>query len=167
AEAVSHTVSVYLRSQRATYRDLIYTQLLLGTECARLAAGNPDQEARLALRDFSRERVRDRPQLSAADFVQHTVDFQRSVARLAGSPALHLFVDVLMDLSQGSEMIQLIYTDPERQLQTLSRHESIAEAIASGHPRLAAQRMRAHLETTLDQVDQTTRSERLSPLHSS
>jgi DNA-binding FadR family transcriptional regulator len=165
AEAVSHTVSVYLRSQGATYRDLISTQLLLGTECARLAAENPSQEARQALRDFYKERVKDLARLSAADFVRHTVDFQRSVAELTGSPALRLFVDVLMDLSQGSEMIQRIYTDPERQRQTLSRHESVADAIAAGQARLAAQRMRKHLETTLNQVDETTRSERLSPLH--
>jgi GntR family transcriptional regulator, transcriptional repressor for pyruvate dehydrogenase complex len=166
AEAVSHTASVYLRSQGATYRDLISTQLLLGTECARLAAENPNLEARLALRDFYKERVRDREHLSAADFVLHTVNFQRRVAELADSPALRLFVDVLMDLSQGSEMIQRIYTDPERQLQTLSRHEGVADAIAAGHSRLAAQRMRKHLEITLNQVDETTRSERLSPLQS-
>ena len=108
AEAVSHPASVYLRSQGATYADLISTELLLGVECARRAALNPDRAAREALRDFYRERVQDREHLSSADFFTHTVEFQRRVAALSGSPALNLFVDVLMDLSHGSETIRRI-----------------------------------------------------------
>jgi GntR family transcriptional regulator, transcriptional repressor for pyruvate dehydrogenase complex len=164
AEAVSHTASVYLRSQGATYRDLIGTQLLLGTECARLAALNPDREARDHLRDFYKERVRDRDHVSAQDFVHHTVDFQRRVADLAGSPALRLFVDVLMDLSQGSAPIQRIYGDHDKQIQTFKSHEAVADAIAEGKADLAADRMRKHLDRILNEVDEGTRSERLSPL---
>lgn len=164
AEAVSHTASVYLRSQGATYTNMISAQLILGVECARLAAENGDPEQRVALRDFYKERVRDREHLSAADFVQVTVEFQRRVAELAGSPALKLFVDVLMDLSQGSAPIQRIYTDHTRQVQTFTRHESVAQAIAAGDGKLAASRMRKHLETILNWVDDATRAERLSPL---
>jgi DNA-binding FadR family transcriptional regulator len=155
AEAVSHTASVYLRSEGATYKDLIGTQLVLGVECARLAAGNPDTTAREELRDFYKQRVRDRAHISTPDFLNVTVDFQRHVAQLAGSPALQLFVNVLMDLS-----------DPDRQRQTFNRHEAVAEAIARGDPKLAAERMRKHLETILNWVDEATRTERLSPLRS-
>jgi GntR family transcriptional regulator, transcriptional repressor for pyruvate dehydrogenase complex len=164
AEAVSHTASVYLRSQGATYTDMISAQLILGVESARLAAEHGDPEQRAALRDFYKERVRDREHLGAADFVQVTVDFQRRVAELAGSPALQLFVDVLMDLSEGSAAVQRTYTDQARQLQTFTRHEAIAQAIAAGDGRLAATRMRKHLETILEWVDDSTRTERLSPL---
>jgi GntR family transcriptional regulator, transcriptional repressor for pyruvate dehydrogenase complex len=164
AEAVSHIASVYLRSQGATYTNMISAQLILGVECARLAAENGDPEQRVALRDFYKERVRDREHLSAADFVQVTVEFQRRVAELAGSPALKLFVDVLMDLSRGSAPIQRIYTDHTRQIQTFTRHEAVAQAIAAGDGKLAASRMRKHLETILNWVDDATRAERLSPL---
>jgi GntR family transcriptional repressor for pyruvate dehydrogenase complex len=166
AEAVSHTSSVYLRSQGATYRDLIRSQLLLGTECARLAAGNPDQAARTALRDFYKERVRDRARISTADFVHVTVDFQKRVAQLSGSPPLALFVNVLMDLSEGSAPIARVYSDVDRQKLTFGRHEAIAEAISKGDARLSADRMRRHLESILEWVDEATRSERLSPLRS-
>src|SRR5262249_1316580 len=69
AEAVSHTASVYLRSQGATYKDMISAQTILGVECARLAAQNPNAEAREALRDFYKERVRDRAHISTQDFI--------------------------------------------------------------------------------------------------
>src|ERR1700682_4492824 len=52
AEAGSHTASVFLRSQGATYKDLISTTTILATECARLAAANPDRAARAALAHF-------------------------------------------------------------------------------------------------------------------
>jgi DNA-binding FadR family transcriptional regulator len=166
AEAVSHTASVYLRSEGATYKDLIGTQLVLGVECARLAAGNPDTTAREELRDFYKQRVRDRAHISTPDFLNVTVDFQRHVAQLAGSPALQLFVNVLMDLSVGSAPIARVYSDPDRQRQTFNRHEAVAEAIARGDPKLAAERMRKHLETILNWVDEATRTERLNPLRS-
>jgi GntR family transcriptional regulator, transcriptional repressor for pyruvate dehydrogenase complex len=164
AEAVSHTASVYLRSEGATYRDLIGTQLLLGTECARLAAQNPNRDERDALRDYYKERVSDFEHVSAAEFVRHSVEFQRRVAALASSPALRLFVDVLMDLSQSSAPIQRIYGDRARQMQTFKGHQAVADAIGDGKADLAADRMRRHLEVVLNQVDEATRSERLSPL---
>jgi DNA-binding FadR family transcriptional regulator len=163
-EAVSHTSSVYLRSQGATYRDLIRTQLLLGVEGARLAAGNPNRVARNELRLFYKERVKDRDRISTAEFVHVTVEFQKRVAELAGSPPLELFVHVLMDLSEGSAPIARVYSDHERQKLTFGRHEAIAEAIAKGDAKLAADRMRRHLESILAWVDESTRSERLSPL---
>jgi DNA-binding FadR family transcriptional regulator len=164
AEAVSHTTSVYLRSQGATYRDLISTQRILATECARLAARSPDREAREALRDYYKERVGEFDHLSPADFVRHTVEFQRRVAALSGAPALRLFVDVLQDLSEGSAPIWRIYADPQKQTQTFKGHQGVAEAIADGKPDLAATRMRSHLEIVLNQVDEATRSERLTSL---
>jgi DNA-binding FadR family transcriptional regulator len=164
AEAVSHTSSVYLRSQGATYRDLIRTQLLLGVEGARLAASSPDKAARNELRQFYKERVKDKARISTAEFVHVTVDFQRRVSQLAGSPPLQLFVNVLMDLSEGSAPIARVYSDPERQKLTFARHEGIAEAIAKGDPKLSADRMRRHLELILAWVDEATRNERLNPL---
>lgn len=162
-EAVSHTASVYLRSQGATYNDLISTQTILGVESARLAALNGSQSDRRALRDYYKERVRDREHLSAEEFIRVSVDFQRRVAELSGNPALQLFVNVLMDLSQGSAPVQRVYSDAVRQQQTFTRHEGIADAIASGDAKLAAERMRKHMEIILTWVAEP-RAERLSPL---
>lgn len=168
ADAVSHTASVYLRSQGATYRDLIGTQLLLATECARLAAANPDRQAREELQTYYEERLPavDVGKATTHDFIHASVDFQRRVADLAQSPALRLFVYVLMDLSEGSAPIARVYSDAERKRQTLTRHQSIAEAIARGDARLAASRMHKHMEIILNWVDAPTQSERLSPLRS-
>jgi DNA-binding FadR family transcriptional regulator len=102
----------------------------------------------------------------AQGFVHAAVDFQRRVADLARSPALRLFVDVLMDLSEGSAPIARVYADSRRQRQTVSRHLAVAEAIAGGDGALAAQRMHEHMEIILNWVDAPTRSERLSPLRS-
>jgi GntR family transcriptional regulator, transcriptional repressor for pyruvate dehydrogenase complex len=168
AEAVSHTASVFLRSQGATYKDLISTQMILATECARLAAGNPDRAARDALAHFYDNRApeNERPKMSAIDFVRATVDFQRRLADVAGSPALRLFVYVLMDLSEGSAPIARVYSDHERQRLTFTRHQEIADAVARGDAKLAAELMHKHLEIILNWVDASTRSERLSPLRS-
>lgn len=168
AEAVSHTASVYLRSQGATYQDLISTQLVLGTETARMASANPDREAREALLTFYEERLpeSERDRMTALEFIRATVDFQRRVADLAASPSLRLFVYVLMDLSEGSAPIARLYGDAERQRQTLSRHQAVAQAIARGDANLAAKRMHDHLEIILNWVDTPTRTERLSPLQS-
>jgi GntR family transcriptional repressor for pyruvate dehydrogenase complex len=168
AEAVSHTASVFLRSQGATYKDLISTQLILGTECARRAATNPDREAREALVTFYESRLpaKERAKVGTLEFIRATVDFQRRVADLADSPSLRLFVYVLMDLSEGSAPVAREYSDRDRQRQTLNRHEAVAEAIAKGDAKLAAERMRHHLEVILNWVDAPTRNERLSPLRS-
>src|SRR5262245_31908544 len=113
AEAVSHTASVFLRSQGATWWDLISTQLLLGTECARLAAQNADPAEREGLRGFYDERIprATRDDTPVAEFLRLSVDFQRRLAELAGSPSLLLFVNVLMDLSASSAPVARIYLD--------------------------------------------------------
>jgi DNA-binding FadR family transcriptional regulator len=167
-QAVSHAASVFLRSQGATYQDLISTQMILGSECARLAAGCPDAERREALRSYYDDQIPgpDRERMPTLEFLRLTVDFQRRVADLAGSPALRLFVYVLMDLSLGSAPIARIYEDPERRRQTFERHERVAAAIAGGKSKLAADRMRRHLEIILNWVDEATRTESLSPLRS-
>jgi DNA-binding FadR family transcriptional regulator len=166
AEAVSHSASVYLRSTGATYKDLISTQLILGTETARRAAMNPNRKAREALVTFYEGRLptKERGKSSSVEFIRATVDFQRHVADLAQSPALRVFVYVLMDLSEGSDPIARVYGDAERQRQTLSRHVSVAQAIAKGDADLAAKRMHDHLEIILNWVDAPTRNERLKPL---
>lgn len=166
AEAVSHTASVFLRSQGATYNELISTQMILGTECARLAAANPDPEQRESLRRLYEERVpaEQRVKLTAYEFVRLSTEFQRRLAELTGSPALRLFVYVLMDLSAGSATIARIYEDPDRRIQTFHRHEQISEAVAKGDGPTAAALMREHLEIILNWVDEHTRSERLMPL---
>jgi DNA-binding FadR family transcriptional regulator len=162
ATAVSHIASVYLRSHGATYRDLITTQKMLSVECARLAACNPDDDARKDLLRFYEDRIPDEAHVSTKDFMHHTIDWQREVAELAGSPALSLFVNVLMDLSEGSAPVARVYSNPDRQRQTLRRHNGIAQAIAAGDPALAAERMTQHLDIILS--DQTTSYERLTLL---
>src|SRR5437763_576191 len=81
---------------------------------------------------------------------------------LRHSPARGLFVYVLMDLAEGSAPVARVYSDPERQRQRFARHEQIADAVAKGDGKLAAELMRDHLEIILDWVDESTRSERLS-----
>jgi DNA-binding FadR family transcriptional regulator len=148
SEAVSQMAAVYLRARGAAREDLAATQILLGVECARLAAANGDSGRRAALRDHCTERARG----STADPVEAAADFQRRVAELAGSPVLQLLVDVLLDLSRGSEPLH-DHGAAERQARTLRRQVSIAQAVAAGNATLAGDRMREHLIAIHDRVD--------------
>jgi GntR family transcriptional repressor for pyruvate dehydrogenase complex len=148
-EGVTHTASVYLRAAGTSYGDLISTLALISTSCARMAAENPDAEARARLTTYYRDHLGDGDPTTMAgeQFVTIAGRFYVELAELAGSPTLKLFASVLIELARPAAG-RLLYT-PERIRETIERHGATAEAIKAGKPDLAAKRIKAHTEEVL------------------
>jgi DNA-binding FadR family transcriptional regulator len=160
AEGVTANAAVFLRSQRTTFGDLLNAEVVLGPACAQLAASNPSDDERRSLTTHYAEA--DGP-MGVRQFMQTATGFQREVARRSKSPVLYLFVSVLMDLAVQSGGVAHVYEDPDRRAETVRRHERIAEAIRDGDARLAASRMKSHLESIIATCSQRTLAQTLGP----
>jgi DNA-binding FadR family transcriptional regulator len=98
--------------------------------------------------------------------MQMATGFQREVARRSKTPVLYLYVSVLMDLALQSGGVSHVYEDAERRAETVRRHERIAEAIREGDAKLAASRMKSHLESIIASCSQRTLAQTLEPRNS-
>jgi DNA-binding FadR family transcriptional regulator len=160
AEGVTSAARVFLRSQGTTFGDVARVELILGIECARLAAQNPDAAAREALTHHYDE-VAETPSLQV--FRELSTEFQRRVALLSRSPVQYLFVSVLMDLAGQSGGVADAYISPERRSETVSHHLAVAKAISAGEAELAASLMETHLRSMIDLSGQQALSATLEP----
>ena len=153
-EAVSRIASVFLRSEKTSYEDLIGVELVIAPACARLASESPE-DMRLTVYNFYRDHLGDtRPaELPLPTFLVLSTDFQRALADAVCNPAMRLIVNVLMDLARPSSRISEIYTPVERREITIERHQSVADAVYNGKGELAAQRMATHLSDILTWAD--------------
>jgi GntR family transcriptional repressor for pyruvate dehydrogenase complex len=160
SEGVSANARVFLKSEHTTFRQLLQAELVLGPACATLAAANPNEEERHSLLHFWEESAAEGA-ASARRFMELAPEFQRRVAQLSGSPALFLFVGVLMDLATPSVGIAEVYADTDRRKLTIDKHGRIAEAIAEGNGQRAASRMRQHLESIMAWADDRSLDEHM------
>lgn len=162
-EGVAQTASVYLRAESTTYGDVIHTIHVLATQCARLAASNPDVDARRQLVTFYDERLPNGVQdsLPRTTFVALTGEFEVLLAKVSGSKTLMLFMSVLIDLAVPAAAH--IIGDVTNMRQTLENHRSVAQAVLRGDPDLAAERMAEHMQGLLELGDETTALQSLYP----
>jgi GntR family transcriptional repressor for pyruvate dehydrogenase complex len=154
-EGVAHMASIVLRAQGTTYRDLNQALRLLTTTCARLAAENPDAEKRKCLISYYDDRVTRVPlsQMEHQEVIDLIGGFFVEMAHLALSPPLSLFLSVLTELSRlPSSDVSL---DADRTAETVSRHISIAHAIADGDADRAERLLTEHFGLLLAWSDQT------------
>jgi GntR family transcriptional repressor for pyruvate dehydrogenase complex len=162
-EGVAHMVSIVLRAEGTTYKDLNHALSLLTTMCARLAAENPDAALRRRLVSYYDERTVDRPltRMSGQMVVELLSGFFVEMARLASSPTLSLFVNVLSELSRlpsGETSI-----DADRIGQMVQGHIAIAHAIADGDANRAERLLSQHFGHLLAWAVQTPQLESLYP----
>jgi GntR family transcriptional repressor for pyruvate dehydrogenase complex len=152
-DAVTHMATISLRSAGTTYGDLIRSLAFLSAEAARLAAANsnPTSRARVIhLVDLAGGWPKGRP-ASATEAQQRAAAFHELVAELAGSPALKVFIGVLIALS--APIARRIFENPEHAAEVARQHKKVAAAIAAGDAEAAARQMRAHLLKTLHWID--------------
>jgi GntR family transcriptional repressor for pyruvate dehydrogenase complex len=164
AQAVSQIAGVFLRSEKTTYEDLVSAEIVLGSACAEQAAA-ADASTRKGVRDFYATGLGDTP---AADvpldmFIALSVNFQRCLADAANSPALRLFVNVLMDLARPASSIAHIYEDTDRRHLTIKRHQAIANAVYARDGAKAGRLMERHLRDIIAWTDDATRGQPLRP----
>lgn len=162
-EGVAQTASVYLRAENTTYGDVIATIHVLATQCARLAASNPDADARREVATFYDERLSDgvEDSLPRTTFAALTGEFQVLLARVSGSKTLILFMSVLVDLAVPAAAHTI--GDVAHMRQMLENHRSVAEAVLRGDPDLAAERMAEHIQGLLELSNEATALQALYP----
>jgi GntR family transcriptional repressor for pyruvate dehydrogenase complex len=158
AQGVTQIAAVFLRSRNTAYEDLISAEIILAPACAKLAA-EADEPTRRAIRDFYAERLgHSAPADVPLDtFLAASGDFQRQIAGAANSPALRLFVNVLMDLARPASRVADIYANVHRRRITIERHQEVADAVYAQDAARASQLMERHLRDILAWTDSASR----------
>jgi GntR family transcriptional repressor for pyruvate dehydrogenase complex len=139
ASAVTRIAGFYLRSERTTFGDVWHTLALVGAEAAKMAAANPDVEARQALIKMVHEAEPDGSSGTAAShrFARLRADFLRNVVALVPSPALQLVVAILSETTRTNAAARW-FMDKDQQEFTYEYLEKVALAIARGYGEAAS-----------------------------
>jgi DNA-binding FadR family transcriptional regulator len=147
--AVVKAAAGLLRYRDVTPADLIETRVALETAAVRRVADNVTEEVVERLRDSLRHEA---TFTTESDATIH--DFHVVVAELSGDPSLHLFIDVLTQLTAAGFMGSVALFDKgaarrrshDHEIEDVhAAHEGIAEAIISGDAALAQYRNQKHL----------------------
>ncbi len=139
AAGVAHMASVFLRTRRASLADISATYTLITTQCARLAALNPDEAERRRLLTFVEQTAGG----SQRDHARARVQWGILLAELARSPTLQLFEDVLGSLSRYPTT-QPLLLDPDSIALACEQWRQIAEAVRDGDADTGAALSREH-----------------------
>lgn len=151
-DAMAHAAAVYLRYRKVNPPDLFETRKALEMAAVRGAAEHIDEVGIVKLRDVlahESELVGGEP-----DAIIH--DFHVVVAELTGNPALHLFINVLTQLTAARFLGATALLDKQasggvsmaREVEEAHRaHEAIADAVIAGDAPLAQHRMHRHLDS--------------------
>jgi DNA-binding FadR family transcriptional regulator len=149
-DAMAHAAAVYLRYWKVTPPDLFETRAALELAAVRSAAEHIDEAGIIKLRDA----LAHESEFAGGESDATIHDFHVVVAELTGNPALHLFINVLTQLSTARFLGVTAMFDKQaarsvsaaREVEEVHRvHEAIAEAIIAGDAALAQHRMLRHL----------------------
>ena len=149
-DAMAHAAAVYLRYRKVTPPDLFETRTALELAAVRSAAEHIDEAGIVKLR----EALAHESEFLGGESDATIHDFHVVVAELTGNPALHLFINVLTQLSAARFLGVTAMFDKQaarsesaaREVEEVHRaHEAIADAIIAGDTALAQHRMLRHL----------------------
>jgi DNA-binding FadR family transcriptional regulator len=156
-DAMAHAAAVYLRYRKVTPPDLFETRTALELAAVRHAAENIDEEGIVKLRAaLSHE-----SEFLGGESDATIHDFHVVVAGLTGNPALHLFINVLTQLSAARFLGVTAMFDKQaarsvsaaREVEEVHRvHQAIADAIIAGDAALAQHRMLRHLNALAEHL---------------
>lgn len=127
AEGVAHTATVFLRSRRTPFADIVRTHSLIVTEAARLAALNPDAKERARLVEF----VDTEASLDRRDHARARAEWGVLLSEIARSPTLQLFDQVLGAIAEYP-MKQPFRLEPHEIARTREHWRMVAEAVRDG-----------------------------------
>ncbi|WP_433190048.1 FadR/GntR family transcriptional regulator [Actinoallomurus sp. CA-150999] len=149
-DAMAHAAAVYLRYRKVNPPDLFEARTALELAAVRSAAENIDEAGIVKLRGA----LAHESEFLGGESDATIHDFHVVVAELSGNPALHLFVNVLTQLSAARFLGTTAMYDKQAARSVSSAkeveevhhaHEVIAEAIVAGDTSLAQHRMLKHL----------------------
>jgi DNA-binding FadR family transcriptional regulator len=146
-EAVARMASVYLRAEGTTVVDLARSWFVLLEQCARVAAENPDEEARHTLSDLVVElknRARAADEHPGSEIMH---DFALHLAEASGSATLRLFVRVLSRLIDSLPAeVRKVGRLPELHVDILAKLTEVSAAVARGDGDQAAATVHEHAD---------------------
>jgi GntR family transcriptional regulator, transcriptional repressor for pyruvate dehydrogenase complex len=146
---VGRTFSLYLSLRHATISELIETRIFIEPMVARLAATNPDPEARERLAR-ALEAEAEAPVLDSR-FVDAANDFHYVVGSMTGNNVFDLVATALKQLYTAKVVSAGIIS--QRVAPSIrDEHREIGQAILDGDPDLAEELMRKHMHYYLGRM---------------
>ncbi len=137
SEPVAQVASVYLRSRQTSIAELTVAVGALSAELARLAAADPDADARASLLAWVEDyQARDRAD-EQRWFLATALEFGGRLAALSGNRPLALFEDVLNELAMAPFGVK-IFAIRERIDTARAHHRRLAAAVRDGRQDAAA-----------------------------
>lgn len=149
-DAMAHAAAVYLRYRKVNPPDLFETRTALELAAVRSAAEHIDEDGIVKLRAALEHEA----EFLGGESDATIHDFHVVVAELTGNPALHLFINVLVQLSAArflgitamfdKQAVRSVSSSKEVE-EVHGAHAAIADAIIAGDASLAQHRMLRHL----------------------
>ena len=141
---LARTAALYFHLSAATYDDLMRTQFLLESTCARLAAMNPDREALMA--PWTEQSLPgDLP-----TFRDITTGFHGAVYQAAANPVLSLVTQAVTHIATQHVIMTM---DPvELRGPIIDEHAELAQVIAEGDADKAERMMGEHFQRQHDHL---------------
>jgi DNA-binding FadR family transcriptional regulator len=158
-DAMAHAAALYLRYRKVNAPDLFAARMALELAAVRRAAEHIDEAGIVKLR----EALEHESTFLGGESDATIHDFHIVVAELSGNPALHLFINVLTQLSAarflGTEALfdkrAVRSVSSSKQVEEVHRvHGAIAEAIIAGDAALAQHRTLRHLNALASAAEQ-------------
>lgn len=140
-ENIISPVSAMFQQDESLLKDLIAVRLLLETEMASLAAKHITPEKAMKIEEAI---ILMRKEVAKGEIgLRGDNSFHAALAEASGNSAMSLISDMCMELLSKTRLATLeLENQPE---QSLSEHIMIYEAVIAGDSRLAAKRMKEHL----------------------
>jgi DNA-binding FadR family transcriptional regulator len=138
--AVSHMAAIYLQTHGADVEQMLHSIDLIRADMVRLAAAAPAGPAREDLRQFLEEDEAAQPgDYSRRRFARAEREYSELLGALCGNNALHLFLQILLDLlGMLFPVDQMIEWTPDRLIASALARGRVIRAILDGDAELAA-----------------------------
>jgi GntR family transcriptional repressor for pyruvate dehydrogenase complex len=140
-EAVTESLTLYLRGQRLDYGKLMEVRALVEVENAGLAAERASPQQVDALRAAA---ARLRPGIPANEAALADVEFHRAIATATANEFFELLIDSIREILITVQLPTL--ADPKIVRRARQGHSRIVAQIEAGDPEAARAAMRRHLE---------------------
>jgi DNA-binding FadR family transcriptional regulator len=139
---LARTAALYFHLGGTTYADVMRTQVVMESTCARFAARHPDRKE--AMQPWFEARVPDQ----LPEFRDLTTGFHGTVYRLADNGVLSLLTQAVTHIVTAHVVRTM---DPvELRAAIIEEHAELARTIASGHADAAERQMADHFERQHD-----------------
>ena len=141
---LARTAALYFHLSAATYDDLMRTQVLMESTCARLAAANPEREALMA--PWLEQDLPD----DTPTYRDITTGFHGAIYQAAANPVLSLLTQAVTHIVTQHVVSTMDPVDLRQPI--LGEHEDLARVIAGGDADRAEKMMAEHFQRQHDHL---------------